>query len=146
MPNYKGHLAGGVATFTILFLLLHSFCTSFLTAAGWLVFTLAGSLFPDIDIKSKGQKYFYRLVLLFFIVLTFNHKFELMCCFSFIAITPMLVRHRGVFHQVWFLVIVSFGVWMAMSCVMPGHDYPLFFNALCFLAGALSHVLLDILL
>ena len=146
MPNYKGHLIGGVATFTLFFLLLHSFCSSLLTAAGWLVFTLAGSLFPDIDIKSKGQKYFYRLVLLLFIILIIGHKFELMCCFSFIAITPMLARHRGIFHRVWFLVIVSFSAWMVMSCVMPHFTDQLFFNSLFFLAGALSHVLLDNLL
>jgi len=65
MPNYKGHLAGGVVTYCVVLCALVGTAPSFMTAGEWLLFTLAGALFPDIDIKSKGQKYFYYLVLPF---------------------------------------------------------------------------------
>src|SRR5438309_2217826 len=62
MPGYKGHLVGGTVAFGLLFFALVGVVVrqpSMLIAGEWLLFALAGSLFPDIDIKSKGQKYFY---------------------------------------------------------------------------------------
>jgi len=69
MPGYKGHLVGGTVAYGLLFFGLVGVVVkqpSMLTAGEWLLFALAGSLFPDIDIKSKGQKYFYYVIFLFF--------------------------------------------------------------------------------
>ncbi len=56
MANYRGHIKGGFVAFAliILFALPH-YHPSALTMLEWLLFTIAGSLFPDVDIKSKGQ-------------------------------------------------------------------------------------------
>ena len=57
MPGYRAHLAGGLTVYGITIYLLRSYCGSVFIAAEWMLFTLAGSLFPDIDTKSKGQKF-----------------------------------------------------------------------------------------
>src|SRR5579872_4735216 len=105
MPNYKGHLAGVIVVYAIiLFCLLLTQKASLMTLGEWLIATLAGALFPDIDVKSKGQKYFYYVVFIFFVVLAARQHFELATCCSFLFLTPMLVRHRGIFHHPLFVI------------------------------------------
>jgi hypothetical protein len=143
MPGYKGHLLGGLITYLLIMLVFVSVKPSFITACEWLFFTLAGSLFPDIDVKSKGQKYFYYVVLVCFIWLMYLGSYHMVSCLSCIAITPMLVRHRGIFHKSWFLVFIVIGTWIFMSTLFPTVSRPLLINLLLFLAGALSHLFFD---
>ena len=144
MPNYKGHLVGGAGAFGILFFALRSSCNpSLFTGVEWFVFTLAGALFPDIDIKSKGQKYFYWAVLLLFTFLLLKKQFESMACFSFVIITPMLVKHRGIFHRFWFVVSMPLLVWSLVAVALPDYSSILFFNTLFFITGGISHIALD---
>ncbi len=144
MPNYKGHLVGGIVTYALLFFLVVGVLyPSHLTACEWLFFTLAGALFPDIDVKSKGQKYFYHCIFLFFIVLVVQGQFHMLTCCSFIIITPMLVKHRGFFHSPRFLIAMPLLVWLCVSIAKPHLMQAFFFNTLFFIAGAMSHVWLD---
>jgi hypothetical protein len=146
MPGYKGHLVGGTVAFGLLFFGLVGVIIaqpSMLTASEWLLFTLAGSLFPDIDIKSKGQKYFYYVIFLVFIILAAHQRFEMLTCFSFITITPMLVRHRGIFHNPWFVIGLPLILWIVVSAAMPKVSERFFFDMLFFMIGALSHLWLD---
>ena len=146
MPGYKGHLVGGIVVYGLLFFGLVGVVIaqpSMLTAGEWLLFALAGSLFPDIDIKSKGQKYFYYIVFLFFIILAAYQRFEMLTCFSFIIITPMLVRHRGIFHSQRFVIAIPLILWIVVSIFMPKVSSQFFFDMLFFIAGALSHIWLD---
>lgn len=145
MPNYKGHLAGGLALYA---LLLFGFVgvsrLSFPIAIEWLFFILAGALFPDIDIKSKGQKYFYWFAVLLFTVFAAQQRFEMLACCSFIIMTPMLVRHRGVFHNPLFVTVVPLIAWGMISSINPVNTYRFFLDMLFFIAGALSHIWLDL--
>ena len=65
MPNYKGHIAGGVITYLVVLYCIKYTNPSVHTVLQGLVFCLFGSLFPDVDVKSKGQKIFYYLLLIF---------------------------------------------------------------------------------
>jgi membrane-bound metal-dependent hydrolase YbcI (DUF457 family) len=143
MPNYKGHLVGGVAAYALVLLLVIGTAPSLITAFEWLLCALAGCLFPDIDTKSKGQKYFYRGVLMSFIVLVSQGKYEVLSCCSFIMITPMLVRHRGVFHNPAFIMFIAAVVWILVSVSFPQLSRPLLLNLLFFVVGAFSHIFLD---
>jgi len=144
MPGYKGHLVGGVIVYGLLFFGLMSIVRpSMLTSCEWLLFALAGSLFPDIDIKSKGQKYFYYVIFLFFIVLAMRQRFEVLTCFSFVAIVPMLARHRGIFHSPRFVIAIPLILWIMVAVSMPKISGQFFFDILFFITGALSHLWLD---
>jgi len=144
MPGYKGHLVGGIVAYGLLFVgILGAVRPSMITATEWLLFTLAGALFPDVDIKSKGQKYFYYVVLLFFIVLVARQRFEMLTCCSFIIISPMLVNHRGMFHSPRFVIAIPLIGWIVVSMAMPHLAYQFFFDILFFITGAISHIWLD---
>jgi membrane-bound metal-dependent hydrolase YbcI (DUF457 family) len=145
MPNYKGHLVGGVALYALLlFGFVRIANLSLPMAAEWLFFILAGALFPDIDIKSKGQKYFYWAAALLFVVFAAQQRFEMLTCCSFIIMTPMLVRHRGVFHNPLFVIAVPLITWGVISSIKPANSYRFFLDMLFFIAGALSHIWLDL--
>lgn len=142
MPNYKGHLVGGVFTYALIIFIIGT-VPSVVTAVEWLFFTLAGALFPDVDIKSKGQKYFYYGVFALFCLLAYQGCFYHISCCSFIVLTPMLVKHRGIFHRTWFVIAIPILIWMGISISFPHLSQQLFCNTLFFIIGALSHLFLD---
>jgi len=145
MPNYKKHLIGGLGAYAVLLIILQRIIEpiSLFSAAEWLVCSLAGSLFPDIDIKSRGQKYFYRVILLVIIFLIIQRHFSLLAMSSIMAVTPMLVRHRGIFHRLWFIILFPLTIWYIVSLSVPTISTILLFDLLFFIAGAISHLWLD---
>ena len=143
MPNYKAHLVGGFVVYGIVVCALSQNCTSLFTAAEWLGCALAGSLFPDIDIKSKGQKLFYSIFLVLFLFLIFAQKYRLLAGASVLSVVPMLVRHRGIFHRLWFVIGAPFALWFLLSVHAPYLANILLFDTVFFVAGAISHLWLD---
>jgi len=145
MPNYKKHLIGGLGAYAVLLIILQRTIEpiSLFSAGEWLVCSLAGSLFPDIDIKSRGQKYFYRVILLVMIFLIIQRHFSLLATCSIMAVTPMLVRHRGIFHRLWFIILFPLTIWYIVSLSVPTISRILLFDLLFFIAGAISHLWLD---
>jgi hypothetical protein len=76
MANYKGHLIGGAVAYSIFLFVGRLHNMSFYTVLEWLLFSLAGALFPDIDTKSKGQKLFYWFLLFFFFFAILKENFS----------------------------------------------------------------------
>ena len=148
MPGYKAHLTGGLAAFGITYAAVTVTKTvvvlSIIPVIGWLLCTLAGSLFPDIDIKSKGQKYFYWLVLVSLIYFTYHKQFMPLALLAIAATIPMLVKHRGIFHNIWFLIGGLGALSYTLMLYMPKYEQTILIHTLFFLAGALSHVWLDV--
>ena len=144
MADYKGHLAGGAVAFAFaLVFVTKRFHPTIATTCEWLFFSLAGSLFPDIDIKSKGQKYFYWFILLLLLSLSFRKRYDLFMGVSIIALVPMLVKHRGIFHRVWFVIGAPLLLWYIISMQFPAMSVPILLDAIFFIVGALSHLWLD---
>lgn len=146
MPGYKTHLMGGIAAYFILalFIVVYLVNPSTPTLIEWFICALAGSLFPDIDIKSKGQKYFYWAILLGFAVLMYLNKFKLVAQLSLIACVPMLVNHRGMFHRLWFVIGVPFIAAVVLGTYFPLYSHKALLDAAFFSAGAISHLWLDL--
>lgn len=144
MPNYKKHLVGGFATYTTLLFLLKSVNPTLTSAIQWLVICLLGSLFPDVDTKSKIQKIFYTgfLILLFFLISI--NKFKLALFLSVISLSPLVVNHRGIFHKAWFIIFITIAfVFFSVEIKLFHSTSEITIPALFFTAGALSHIILD---
>ncbi len=147
MSGYKGHLAGGLVAYGLVLSaaqVLQMLNPSPLTAAEWLGFTLAGALFPDIDIKSKGQKYFYSVLFILFIILIGTHHIELVAILGLLAVIPMMVRHRGIFHRTWFVIVLPVACALVCSTYSTVDCTILLHDAFFFILGALSHLVLDL--
>ena len=63
MPGFRGHLIGGTVTYLAILQCIKSMQPSIPVIISGFIFCIIGSLFPDIDIKSKGQKLFYSAAL-----------------------------------------------------------------------------------
>lgn len=147
MPGYKGHLMGGAASFGATLALVSVVQLmpygDPLTIISCFATAMAGSLFPDIDIKSKGQYLFYWLILGLFIYFFYNKQFITLSYVSMAATLPMLTKHRGIFHNMWFLIGALSGLCYFLTCCMPQYDKRIILHMIFFMGGIISHLWLD---
>jgi len=146
MPGYRAHIGGAGCIYAVLLVFFYKVLflkISVFRALEWFLSCILGGLFPDIDIKSKGQGIFYRVVVLFLCILLLKQKLAEFILVSLLSFTPLLVRHRGIFHQPWFVVVVPFTVACVISWYQSISDLAILIDAFFFSAGALSHILLD---
>ena|SRR3990167_81970 len=146
MPNYKTHLVGGVVTFCIILLLIFSSISGLKIATlfQYLSSCLIGSLFPDVDTKSKIQKLFYTVLLCIFIITLVQGSFTIFVILTFIGILPLIVHHRGLFHKPLFIASIALIAVLICCLYAPKLQYHLCLNLLFFVSGAFSHIILDI--
>jgi len=143
MPGYRAHLVGGMAVYGITLYMLRSYCGSAFVAAEWMLFALAGSLFPDIDTKSKGQKFLYQILLVILIILAIQRKFVLMAILSVTAMVPIIARHRGIFHRWWFVIGLPLVVALIIAISAPHYTKIILFDVIFFIVGGVSHLVMD---
>jgi membrane-bound metal-dependent hydrolase YbcI (DUF457 family) len=143
MPGYRGHSVGGLLVFGALRYALNGLNPTLLTSFEWLACALLGALFPDIDIKSRGQNLFYLALAVGYGLALMAGKLAWSPFFVAAALFPMLMRHRGLSHNLWFAVAISVSTGLGLSIVFPAHAQAAWFDALFFGAGIFSHLALD---
>lgn len=151
MPGYRGHIAAGVL-FGLLLLVGLAFSplvrgmepVSLVVHAVivlWLAVLFA--LFPDVDIKSKGQLLFYRIFILLDLLLLIQKYYVEAALLGFLAMLPIISRHRGWTHTIPAMILVPSPIllgpmYLAKEPVLDG--LPFYLGAV---AGYLSHLLAD---
>lgn len=144
MPNYKGHIAGGFVFYALALILCAFYYVPPFKIAMWLLCTIAGALFPDIDIKSKGQQFFYKVVLLTVSCCVLYKSYFSALFLCFFAFLPLMVKHRGIFHHLWFLVALVSLVCEVLCYTFPIYQDMIIANSIFFLLGIVSHLWLDL--
>lgn len=143
MPNFKGHVVGGLFAYGCVAFMLSAQDTSIFGHAVGLSATLAGALFPDIDTQSKGQRLYLKvlaLVLLMSLCLRAYIPLLLVLALFFGA---LLMPHRGIFHNFWFITCALVLIDLCLLIVIPYRKVEIIATSLFFFAGVLSHLLLD---
>ncbi len=154
MPGYKGHIAGGfvaaaASTLLVSALPYRQFASyanllhGWQTLAGVFVVAMLFALFPDIDIKSEGQKLFYWAAFLLDAVLVWAKQMNAAAYLGFIAMLPLLSKHRGWTHSVYAAFLVPVPI-IVIPYWYDGRMLPLsllFYGAA--VVGYLSHIALD---
>ncbi len=145
MPGYKAHLTGGLITFIIVL-------RAATAALGHPTFpeiplcfaaSMIGSIFPDIDIQSKMQRFFYISASIILIVSLFLRHWVLFFGIALIAFIVAIIKHRGITHRLWFVITIPgvFALYMGYS--YQAHFKEIMLVYLFFATGALSHLTLD---
>lgn len=159
MPKYKTHLFGGFITFASIIIIINlvvncsmskafTFNTlkiSFVQALLYLACCLVGSIFPDIDTKSKAQKLLYYPLFMVLACTILLKKWILSSCLSFIALIPVLANHRHLTHKVWFVVTIPLAIPITIY-ICSNNPQLLKTTFICyifFVSGAISHLILD---
>jgi len=114
-----------------------------LTNGARIIASILGGLFPDIDIKSKGQQLLYAIVIPLLVASLLAKKIVFSILLSALGILPPLLPHRGITHHIWFC--------FTAPLIGPGLVYvycPQFIELAIdlysfFVVGALSHLILD---
>ncbi len=151
MSSYKGHLFGGVLFF-IPFVYALGILFDYDDLPTWqyalqlvILFgiTLLFALFPDVDIKSKGQKIFYWIFLLLDLVLIVRGLWREAAFLGLFAMTPLISKHRGWTHSFWAALLIPLPfiilpMWYAHADWTTGLPY-----YLAAVTGNLSHRFMD---
>lgn len=148
MPTYKYHLVAGAATFGLMAWLTQDWSMSDHLQTHHYLFlcgiTLLGALFPDVDVQSRMQKLFFWTTLFLVLPLClWMEQYKIFWIWGAVCVVLLLIPHRSLTHRAWFLVLApSLG-----SCVLaaqhPTRSMIIFSACIYFIAGALSHLLLD---
>jgi len=151
MSGYRGHISTAII-FGLLLLVGLSF-TSVAAAMPvperlfkgcvivWLAVIFA--LFPDIDIKSKGQLLFYRLFFVLDLILLIRGYYREAALLGFLTLIPILSRHRGWTHTIWAMLLIPLPILagpMYFAKAPTTEGLPYYLGAV---AGYLSHLVAD---
>lgn len=117
MANYKGHIAGGIGAGTIYTIALTkvpvekyaevaNVLHDWQAIAAIFVLSVLFALFPDVDTNSKGQNIFIGLAFIVDILLIVSGNFQAAAYLGFVAMLPIVGKHRGWTHSKWAMLIV----------------------------------------
>lgn len=144
MPNYKGHVFGGAFGFGVVIFLCALHQSSCIQLVEWFLCVVAGSLFPDIDTKSKGQKIFYSMLACAMVICVINQQLTILAGIALAAMLPLLSNHRGIFHRLWFVMLLVGLASGALIIAYPAEQQRVLYDAGFFVVGVVSHLYLDV--
>jgi hypothetical protein len=143
MAQGTDHIVAGIVVWVVSLPLLQRYVVSSPKLVILLLCAISGALFPDIDIKSKGQRLFFSIMVPLYIFSFVYGRYVLCGCITFIAVLPSLVSHRGIFHRLWFIVAIACIFGVALISILPTHKDFIKIGTIVFMCGALSHLVLD---
>lgn len=143
MPNYKGHLIGGIASYLAVIFLCSLGSVPFVKHLSWGIATLAGSLFPDIDVRSTGQRLFLQVLLLLLLLCLFLQAYVPVIIVLVFSFLPLIIPHRGLFHDLSFILMVTGLLALFLISFMPASTEMIASSLFFFLLGVISHLVLD---
>ena len=146
MASGKGHIVGGFV-FLWLFLTILSNYFFVPSAMEIVIFTAIAVMFalwPDVDIKSLGQKVFYTIFFVTDATLVFYFKdYKTAAFFGLLIILPVLAKHRGWTHSKITAVLLPTPLLLVPMYAYDGalmEGLPYYFAAV---TGYFSHLFFD---
>ena len=146
MASGKGHILGGLV-FLWLFLTILANFFFVPSAMEIIIFTAIAvmfSLWPDVDIKSIGQKVFYTIFFVTDAILVFYFQdYKTAAFFGLLIILPILSKHRGWTHSRLTAVLLPTPLLLVPMYVFEGslaQGIPYYFAAV---TGYFSHLFFD---
>ncbi len=144
MSNFRGHAFGGVIAFIAFvfaapmwFILnIEQFATCFIVCCAFAVW-------PDVDIHSKGQAFFYRLFLLLDLVLISYGKYKYAAVLGIFAMLPIVGKHRGWTHSILAALIVPIIFLLTIRHFYPSEVRVWTAYYIASLFGYFSHLICD---
>lgn len=109
------------------------------------VLCLIGSMVPDIDIKSRSQMVIYTLLIIADLVLILFRYYRESAILGFLAMVPMLTKHREQFHSYIAAIIIPMPLLFVPILITGELDYHNLGVSyyISTLAGYLSHIIAD---
>src|SRR3990167_6420188 len=146
MPGYRAHGIVGMLVASVLTYALIG--AAHVQSAGnevlqWYGCALIGAFFPDIDTKSKGQLFLYKVFLLLSLFAIVQKNFVLLGWIALLSALPLIGRHRGLTHSFLFLFLLNAALLCVVAVAYPAYLRHAFYCLLFFGLGVASHIALD---
>ena len=104
--NFKGHLAGGIIVGCVVSsVATHLSAVPALLALKVFLLTVGFSLYPDLDVSSIPQRWFFRGILVLLLFLVVSKYFRIASIIAIVAVLPLISKHRGWTHSVWSAIL-----------------------------------------
>lgn len=147
MPDYRGHLAGGLF-FGIMgvvgAVMLGLMTVDPVLISGLVGFCLLGALFPDVDTNSKGQNLYYAVFVVIDLALIMRGLYVWAAWFGLFSMLPAVGSHRGWTHTWWAMLLVPLPILLLPIFMKVENSLPIFLPFyVAFVTGYFSHLILD---
>ena len=145
MSTGKGHIFFGfIISFIFIFVISNYFFKPDLKdIILYIVIGVLFSMWPDIDTKSKGQRFFYSIFFLTDCYLIWLQEFKIAAFFGLLIILPILAKHRGWTHSRPAMLLIPLPILLYPMWVNNSLDFSnLPFYAIA-VTGYFSHLLID---
>ena len=146
MASGKGHILGGLVFLWLFLTILANFffVPSAMEIIIFAAIAVMFSLWPDVDIKSLGQKVFYTIFFVTDAILVFYFQdYKTAAFFGLLIILPILAKHRGWTHSRLTAVLLPTPLLLVPMYVFEGslaQGIPYYFAAV---TGYFSHLFFD---
>ena len=146
MASGKGHILGGLVFLWLFLTILANFffVPSAMEIIIFAAIAVMFSLWPDVDIKSIGQKVFYTIFFVTDAILVFYFQdYKTAAFFGLLIILPILAKHRGWTHSRLTAVLLPTPLLLVPMYVFEGslaQGLPYYFAAV---TGYFSHLFFD---
>lgn len=146
MASGKGHILGGLVFLWLFLTILANFffVPSAMEIIIFAAIAVMFSLWPDVDIKSIGQKVFYTIFFVTDAILVFYFQdYKTAAFFGLLIILPILSKHRGWTHSRLTAVLLPTPLLLVPMYVFEGslaQGLPYYFAAV---TGYFSHLFFD---
>jgi len=145
MAGGKGHIWGGFF-FVIVFIYTvtnYFYQPSVLEIVIYIALACMFSVWPDIDIKSHGQKFFYIIFFITDVFLIIQKEYEIASYFGLIIILPILAKHRGWTHSIPAMVLIPSPLLFYPVIIHGSIDISGIYFYGAAVTGYFSHLVLD---
>jgi LexA-binding, inner membrane-associated putative hydrolase len=141
---YKGHLAGGSFAFIIYLVVLIVFFAykPSIEVLTWFGLCILGSIWPDVDTNSMGQKLFYGFFIALDLVFLLTGRYKEAAVLGFFALLPVIAKHRGWTHSLSAAFLVPSPL-LVLPLIKPGLSLGGLEYYTPVVVGYLSHLVLD---
>ena len=146
MASGKGHILGGLVFLWLFLTILANFffVPSAMEIIIFAAIAVMFSLWPDVDIKSIGQKVFYTIFFVTDAILVFYFQdYKTAAFFGLLIILPILAKHRGWTHSRLTAVLLPTPLLLVPMYIFEGslaQGLPYYFAAV---TGYFSHLFFD---
>ncbi len=151
--NFKGHVTGGIISSAVVATTSFLLMPTTLPIASPLVllcFCFCMSLFPDLDVASKPQQYYYRSLVIILPILYYKGEGDLAVIVSYFSFLPLIHHHRGYTHwkiTPWVMSII-FLIFLDRFYPLEGYSPNVIWSSAAFITlaivtGHYTHLFLD---
>ncbi len=143
MPGYRGHALGAFGLSIPLVFVGVWWGVSPLMLVVDVAFMVWGAFFPDVDTSGRGRRFFYALLLMFILVSLLVKSVWMAGACAAVGVLASLSRHRGIFHNIYFLFLLVAGMCGWLSFIIPKFRSEILQAGLFFFLGCFSHIFMD---